>query len=232
MPFSRGGYALNARHSVPFIKQDFIHVRCIDEEGKPLAGRHYVIVLPDGQLARGQLDADGWAKHEGIKPGDCTFKLLDPEDVVPDPGPGGLHFINVVVKDEEDRPLVGEDYLLGIGDGTIRRGKLDAEGRCLQERIPSGACFFALRGGDLKADNARHIRLQFMDEDGEPLANLPFVIRTGDQAVEGVTSDDGRVIADIPGELDDGELTIWVDEDKSGESFTWPIRISEVARSG
>ncbi|MGE0711517.1 MAG: hypothetical protein AB7N76_24660 [Planctomycetota bacterium] len=231
MAFNKAGFVLNARHSLPFINQTFIHVRCIDEQGKALAGRPYQITLPDGQLVRGKLDADGWAKHDGIKPGECVFKLLDPKPSGPDQ-PGGLHFINVVVKDEDGRPLVGEPFVLGIGDGTVRRGELDAEGRCLQERLPGGPCFFALRGNlDSKAKNARHLRLQFMDEDGEPFAKRPFQIKVGDQVLEGITSDDGRVIADVPGDLDDGELTIWVDEDKSGESYTWPIRISEVARA-
>jgi hypothetical protein len=232
MAFEKGGFTLNETHTIPFINQTYIYVRCIDEEGKALAGRPYVIVLPDGKQVRGELDDDGWARHDGIKPGECTFKLIDPDVEIVDRGEGGTHFINIVVKDEEGRPLVDEPYILGMGNGQIRRGTLDGEGRCLEERIPAGACFFALKGGiDTKARKNRHLRLQFMDEDGAPLAERPFQLRIGEDTVEGITSEDGRVIADVPGEVDDGELTIWVDKDKSGDKFTWPIRISEVSSS-
>ena len=122
MPFQKGGFALNATHPLPFINQTFIRVRCVDEEGKPLAKRPYEIELPDGERVRGELDDDGWAKHEGIKPGECQFRLLDPEDILPEPGPKGPHFINVVVKDEEGRPLVDEPYILGVGDGSVLPG--------------------------------------------------------------------------------------------------------------
>ena len=39
----------------------------------------------------------------------------------------------------------------------------------------------------------------------------------------------GRVIVDVPMTHDEGELTIWTDEDREEEPYVWPIKISEVA---
>ncbi|MBL4849845.1 MAG: hypothetical protein JKY65_30325 [Planctomycetes bacterium] len=140
------------------------------------------------------------------------------------------HWIDVVVKDEEGRPLVGQDYVLGTGDGSFRKGRLDAEGRCLVEKIPAGPCFFALKSAEMKGVGKVHfLRLQFMDEDGEPMAGMPFELVVGDLTFAGDTSADGRVIVDVPVTHDEGELTIWTDVDREEEPYVWPIKISEVA---
>lgn len=229
MAFERAGYTINERHSIPFQRTDYLHIRCLDEEGKPLAGRAFVLTLADGVLIRGELDADGWTKQEGVRPGECDFRLVE-GDVEPPPVTSTTHWVNVVVKDEEGRPLVGQSYVLGTGDGTLRKGKLDAEGRCLAEAIPAGPCFFALKGREVQGQGEVHfLRLQFMDEDGEPMADLPFELVVGDLTFNGTTSADGRVIADVPITHDQGELRIWTDEDKEEEPYVWPIKISEVA---
>ena len=227
MSFSRGGLAINEAHTVRFIRLDYIHIRCLDPAGNPMAGRDYEIELPDGTLVEGQLDDDGWARHDDIRPGECVFKL---KGEPPTPPPVGTHYVDVVVKDEADRLLTGEEFTVRASDGSTRTGKLDAEGRARVEELPPGPCWFALRGDVPQASPAvHHIRLQFMDEDGQPFANKPFEIVVAGEAFEGVTNDEGRVIADVPVGEDEGELTIWVDEDRSGESYTWPINISEVA---
>ncbi len=217
---SRDQLALNASHTILLAGTEFLHIHCVDEEGNALANARYKLVLPDGREEEGELDDEGWVKHERILPGEAVFYLLD--DVVE---AELIHYIDVVVKDEEDRPLAGEPYLLRLSNGEERPGTLDDEGHMREEGIPSGPCWFALKG----AGDTRHLRLQFMDEDGEPFAGRPFEIVVGSETISGVTSDDGRVIADVPAGADDGELTIWLDEDRSGESYTWPIKISEVA---
>lgn len=229
MPYERGGYALNARHSIAFQRKDFLKVRCLDDEGQPLAGRPYVVTLPNGEQVRGELDDDGWAIHEDVRPGECHFRLLDAEIVQPPPG-AQTHWIDVVVKDEEGRPLVGEDYVLGTGDGKVRSGRLDHEGRCLVERLPAGPCFFALKSKEVEGKGqVRFIRLKFTDDDGDPLSDAPFELRVGDQTFSGVTGADGRVIADVPIQYEEGELLLWPEGDKDEEPFSWPLSISEVA---
>lgn len=229
MPFQRGGYALNSKHSITFQRTEFIHIRCVDDEGQPLAGRQYLLVLASGERIRGVLDADGWARHDAVRPGECTFRLLEGDIVQPPPG-ALTHWVNVVVKDEEGRPLVGEQYVLGVGDGTVLGGSLDHEGRCLVERLPAGPCFFALKAKAVQGSAQVHmLRLKFADDEGEPMAGIPFELRVGDRTFAGETSADGRVIADVPVEYTEGELLIWPEGDKSEEPYVWPINISEVA---
>lgn len=233
MAVTRDQLPLNRGHNVIFLKTTFIHIRCKDDDGNVMAGRKFTLELPDGELIEGELDSDGWVKKDDILPGPCTFTLFcDDEET-----PLQTHFVHVLVKDEEERPLAGEDYELHLADGTVKKGQLDEEGKVRFEDVPPGPCWFALRGAtqDTTAEvtsggpEVHHIRLQFMDEDGQPLADKPFELEVGDTTYPGTTNAEGRVICDVPIGNDDGELTIWMDEDKSGDSFTWPIRISQVA---
>lgn len=229
MAFQRSGYRINERHSISFQRTDFLHVRCVDEEGQPLAGRAFVLTLADGEVIRGALDADGWTKQEGVRPGECSFRLAEGE-VEPTPVGPQTHWVNVVIKDEEGRPLVGQGYVLGTSDGTLRKGKLDAEGRCLVEGIPAGPCFFALKGGSGGGQGQVHfVRLQFSDEEGAPLGELPYELVVGDLTFAGQIGADGRLSVDVPITHDEGELRVWTDEAQVEEPYVWPVKISEVA---
>ena len=73
------------------------------------------------------------------------------------------------------------------------------------------------------------LRLKFADEDGEPMAGVPFELRVGELTFTGETSADGRVIADVPIEHTEGELLIWPEGDTSEEPYSWPLNIAEVA---
>jgi uncharacterized protein (DUF2345 family) len=60
-------------------KTDWIEIELLDEEGNGVAGEKYEIELPDGSLAKGTLDGNGFARVEGVKPGECkvSFPELD-----------------------------------------------------------------------------------------------------------------------------------------------------------
>ena len=49
-------------------------------------------------------------------------------------------FIEIELKDEDDRPLANEEFILTLPDGAVRRGKLDGNGYKKEEGIPPGAC--------------------------------------------------------------------------------------------
>lgn len=58
----------------------WIEIRMTDMDDRPVTGRVYRIVLPDGETAaEGTLDDKGTARVEGIDPGSCqvTFPDLD-----------------------------------------------------------------------------------------------------------------------------------------------------------
>jgi type VI secretion system secreted protein VgrG len=62
-------------------KTSWIEIELIDEEDEPVPGEKYEITLPDGSVSAGTLDADGFARVDGIDPGSCevTFPELDKE---------------------------------------------------------------------------------------------------------------------------------------------------------
>jgi hypothetical protein len=53
-------------------KNSWIEIELCDKEGKPVPGEPYEVILPDGQsVASGTLDEKGFARIEGIEPGNC-----------------------------------------------------------------------------------------------------------------------------------------------------------------
>ncbi len=61
-------------------EKSWIEIELVDEEGNPVPGERYEITLPDGKtVARGTLDENGFARVDGIAPGECkiTFPRLD-----------------------------------------------------------------------------------------------------------------------------------------------------------
>ena len=55
----------------------WIEIELLDEEDTPVPSVKYEIELPDGSLAKGSLDGEGFARVDGIKPGEC--KVCFPE---------------------------------------------------------------------------------------------------------------------------------------------------------
>ncbi|MEP1444682.1 MAG: hypothetical protein ABJK37_01035 [Paraglaciecola sp.] len=59
----------------------WIEIEMLDEEDAPVSGEKYEIELPDGSIAKGTLDGNGFARVDGVKPGECkvSFPELDKE---------------------------------------------------------------------------------------------------------------------------------------------------------
>jgi type VI secretion system secreted protein VgrG len=62
-------------------EKSWIEIELVDEEDNPVPGEKYRITLPNGKVAQGTLDHEGFARVEGIDPGTCqiTFPELDKE---------------------------------------------------------------------------------------------------------------------------------------------------------
>jgi type VI secretion system secreted protein VgrG len=60
-------------------KTSWIEIQMLDEDGGPVAGEAFQILLPDGSTYGGTLDEKGLARVDGIEPGNCqiTFPNLD-----------------------------------------------------------------------------------------------------------------------------------------------------------
>lgn len=57
----------------------WIEIELVGEDDKPIPGEKYQITLPDGSVAEGTLDHNGFARVEGFERGDCkiSFPELD-----------------------------------------------------------------------------------------------------------------------------------------------------------
>jgi type VI secretion system secreted protein VgrG len=62
-------------------KTSWIEIEMVDEEDRPVPGEIYRVTLPDGSVAEGTLDENGFARIGGMDPGQCqiTFPELDQE---------------------------------------------------------------------------------------------------------------------------------------------------------
>lgn len=62
-------------------KPSWIEIEMIGEDNKPIVGEAYRITLPDASVVEGTLDEKGFARVDGIDPGNCkiTFPKLDEE---------------------------------------------------------------------------------------------------------------------------------------------------------
>lgn len=59
--------------------KSWIEIELLDDRNDPIPGHKYRITVPDGRVAEGTLDENGWARVEGFEPGECeiTFPDLD-----------------------------------------------------------------------------------------------------------------------------------------------------------
>lgn len=55
----------------------WIEMELVDDAGRPMSGREYLCMLPNGAIERGTLDARGRVRFENIDPGTCAFSILD-----------------------------------------------------------------------------------------------------------------------------------------------------------
>lgn len=60
-------------------KKDWIAIKLLDKDGKPVPYEPYKVTLPDGTVKEGTLDGQGCAKVTGVDPGTCqvTFHKRD-----------------------------------------------------------------------------------------------------------------------------------------------------------
>jgi len=68
------------RHKSDEEKKSWIEIELVDEDDNPIPGERYKVTLPDGKtVAEGTLDENGFARVDGIDPGNCkiTFPSLD-----------------------------------------------------------------------------------------------------------------------------------------------------------
>ncbi|MEM1432645.1 MAG: hypothetical protein AAGG11_01170 [Pseudomonadota bacterium] len=79
VPPQAGAGAADSESAAEEPPEGWIEVEMVGEDGSPIAGERYEITVPDGRVASGTLDGNGFARVEGFEPGECkiTFPDLD-----------------------------------------------------------------------------------------------------------------------------------------------------------
>ena len=67
-----------------------------------------------------------------VKVGDCKARsdILEYKD-----------WIEIELRDQDDKGIANAEYILHLPDGTIRKGRLDGKGYKKEGKIPPGKCF-------------------------------------------------------------------------------------------
>jgi hypothetical protein len=81
-----------------------------------------------------------------IQPELPRYQPSEPEEIVE-----GNDWVEILVADEDDEPVVGVAYELELPDGSIRRGRTNRYGIARVESIPSGSCKLTLNELDESA---------------------------------------------------------------------------------
>lgn len=139
---------------VPLEEQAWVEIVLLDERGRPQAGERYRVTAADGQVWEGHLDGDGFARVQGVDPGDCTvvFPRRDRDDFFPEEEEDP-EWIEIQLLRDDGVPQAGARFVAAFDNGVTREGRLDARGRV---RIQ----------GELGA----HCDVRFPDFDGEDLS--------------------------------------------------------------
>ncbi len=64
--------------------KDYIEIELKDADDEPVADREYFLYLPSGEVRRGRLDANGYAREDNVPPGHCGVRFLGEEDETTD----------------------------------------------------------------------------------------------------------------------------------------------------
>ncbi|MCI0329966.1 MAG: peptidoglycan-binding protein [candidate division Zixibacteria bacterium] len=72
------------------------------------------------------------------------------------------------------------------------------------------------------------LRLALKDEKGDVFAGKKYKLAVGGQLYEGTTDSDGLIEHQIPADEEAGKLTVWLNEDGSGEGVTWNLKIGHL----
>jgi type VI secretion system secreted protein VgrG len=62
-------------------EDSWIEIELVDDDGNPVPNERYEVTLPNGNIRHGNLDENGFARINGIRPGECeiNFPRLDRE---------------------------------------------------------------------------------------------------------------------------------------------------------
>ena len=166
----------------PEPEKTYITIELKDRNGQPIAGEGYKIVLSDGSVHEGTLDADGKATVEDIDPGRARITFTADERP--------QTWLEIALTDDNGRPLPGEKFTLDLPDGSQLEGYLDGQGRARIENLDPGDATLAFTD---EAPRHGTLTVQLADEDGNPIGGEKYrVILPGGREINGLLDDAGQ----------------------------------------
>jgi uncharacterized Zn-binding protein involved in type VI secretion len=62
--------------------RDYLEIELRDKDDKPIPNVEYVLYLPNGEIRKGKLDHNGFARQNGVPPGRCNVRFLGTKAVL------------------------------------------------------------------------------------------------------------------------------------------------------
>ena len=122
----------------------WIEIELLDEDDRGVAREPYWVKLPNGQIREGKLNDQGWVRFDNIPCGICIvrFPKSDRQFIQPAASyaAGKTHWLEIVLLDEDKRPVAEASYSVTLPDNSIQEGKLDKKGYARLNGLPPGTC--------------------------------------------------------------------------------------------
>jgi hypothetical protein len=167
--------------------------------------------LEDGSIVSLRVDVPEVFVPKGLE---ADVEPLGPEDAAEEE----LTYIEVEIVDQDGNPVAGRAYTLTLPDGTKQTGRVPTSGILhVGDLEPgSGQIDFnvddgdAQDAGDLDVDDSPYVDFQILDDDGNPIPNIAFVLQLSDGTTkDGLTDENGHAHV---GNLVDGDCTLVVEK--------------------
>jgi len=171
----------------------FIAANLLDQDGKPVVGRRWLIELPDGSKHEGRTDAEGWARVRGFKK-DGTAKISFPDfDELDFKSKISAERVIEVVEGEEPEEEDAEVPAPESEDAAAESEAAPESKPVEKPSLPSDV-LAAAAALELPTD---FVEFTLIDEKGVPAAGIKYRVTTeDDQVFEGQADDTGFVRID------------------------------------
>ena len=183
----------------PEDKSSFIAVSLLDQDGKPVVGRRWLIELPDGSKHSGVTDADGWARVRGFTQ-DGMAKVSFPEfdELDHTTKNSATQVIEPVVGEEPEEPPEEEQVVAEEPAKPEAKPAAASAPPAAGPPPPSLPLAPALEAAAEAVTAAlAFVEFLFVDDDGKPVSDVPYVVKTADgKSFEGRSDSEGRVRVD------------------------------------
>ena len=144
-------------------------------------------------------------------------------------------WIEIEWKYPNGQPAANKKFKLFLPDGNERSDTFDENGKFRLEDAPPGPVRVALEEDDEDSNDAdnneeekQKIKLALKDADNNSYSNKKFEIHYGLDTVSGNTSGDGMIEAEIPADVEEAKLLVWLRDNDEKASYSTLLRFEQL----